>query len=317
MRKFLFYLSKGLPVLLIVTLLSYGIAEAIQEIVVVQSIRANPFEESLKGFKSVFPSRITRIILSEEGEDKLEKRISRSQPHLILAIGQEALLKTRNIRNLPVVYLMVPNPQSVLSGEENISGVSMNIPEEKQINALLTALPDTQSIGLLYDPERSGDIVRRAQAFARTRGVKILAQPVRDAKNVPRLAMAMRRQIDVFWMLPDLTVVTPETVEFFVLFSLENKIPILTFSDKYVEMGAFMSMNIDAVDMGRQAGEMAKRILTGGKADRTRTAYARRAVVSTNMMVAGKLGIHTNLAANLDPNGSSKILRSTLKLDQD
>ena len=193
----------------------------------------------------------------------------------------------------------------------------MNIPEEKQINALLTALPDTQSIGLLYDPERSGDIVRRAQAFARTRGVKILAQPVRDAKNVPRLAMAMRRQIDVFWMLPDLTVVTPETVEFFVLFSLENKIPILTFSDKYVEMGAFMSMNIDAVDMGRQAGEMAKRILTGGKADRTRTAYARRAVVYTNMMVAGKLGIHTNLAANLDPNGSSKILRSTLKLDQD
>ena len=44
--------------------------------------------------------------------------------------------------------------------------------------------------------------------------------------------------------------------EFPFLFFLENKIPILTFAEKYVEIGALISIGIDVFDMGRQAGEI-------------------------------------------------------------
>jgi len=123
--------------------------------------------------------------------------------------------------------------------------------------------------------------------------------------------MEMKDTIDVFWMLPDLTVITPETVEFLLLFSFENKIPLFTFSEKYVEMGAFLSMDIDAFDMGRQAGEMASEILAGEDVKKIEQTYARKAIVSTNLLIARKLGIRTMLAVNLEERENEKILRTS------
>jgi putative ABC transport system substrate-binding protein len=101
----------------------------------------------------------------------------------------------------------------------------------------------------------------------------------------------MKGKIDAFWMLPDLTAITPETVEYLLLFSLENTIPILTFAEKYVELGALMSVGIDAFDIGTQAGEMAENILSGRDVKNIQRVDARKAVISINLKVARKLGI--------------------------
>jgi putative ABC transport system substrate-binding protein len=110
-------------------------------------------------------------------------------------------------------------------------------------------------------------------------------------------------------MLPDITVITPQTVEFLVLFSLENAVPLLAFSEKYVELGAFMSTGIDAFDMGRQAGEIATKILSGADVRSVRHVGARRLVVSTNLMVARKLGITLDMAMDSRTKSSQKIIR--------
>ena len=116
-------------------------------------------------------------------------------------------------------------------------------------------------------------------------------------------------------MLPDLTVVTPESLEFLLLFSFENNIPIFTFSEKYVELGAFMSIDIDAVDIGRQAGEMALEILAGQEAQNIEQAYARRALISTNVMIARKLGIREMIAMSLGDRINDKVFRKTQIID--
>ena len=66
-------------------------------------------------------------------------------------------------------------------------------------------------------------------------------------------------------MIPDTTVATPDTIELMMLYSLESKIPVCTFSTKYLEIGALMSLDINAKDMGRQAGGLALKILSGKK----------------------------------------------------
>ena len=130
-----------------------------------------PYEEALKGFKSVFHSRIQRIVTSElEGADVV-KKINEIRPAMVLAIGADALSNVKKIENIPIVYLMVLNSQFVLSGEKNITGVSMNIPQEKQLMVLLDAIPQTKNIGLLYDPDRSGYLVKEARDPARKVGV--------------------------------------------------------------------------------------------------------------------------------------------------
>jgi len=274
-----------------VLILCHGVAGAGQEIVAVQSMRVAPYEEAIKGFKSVCDGKIKRLVISELKGADLVERIHEIRLDMVLAVGMDALSRVKRIKNIPVVYLMVLDPQSILSGEKNITGVSMNIPQERQLLALLEALPGMKTIGLLYDPERTGHLAERAREAARRTGIRLIAKEVHSSKRVPPLIREMTGEIDVFWMLPDITVVTPETVEFLLLSSLENKIPILTFSEKYVELGALMSISVDPFDMGCQAGQMAKAILSGRDVMSVQEVEARKAVIWINLKVARKLGI--------------------------
>jgi putative ABC transport system substrate-binding protein len=191
----------------------------------------------------------------------------------------------------------------------------MNISPEKQLTALLGALPRTKRIGLVYDPNRTAYFVKEAQDAARTMGVTLVAKKAPNSKDAPSLIMTMKKKIDVFWMIPDITVITPETVEFLILFSLENNIPLLTFSEKYLELGAFMSTAIDPFDMGAQAGEMANKIFRGKDGKGIQQVHARRMLVSTNLMIAGKLGISLNIAGTLATSTDEKIIRNALTIN--
>ena len=225
-----------------------------------------------------------------EGVDVVEK-IKGIRPDLVLAIGMNGLSRVKRIKDIPVVYLMILNPQSILSGEENITGVSMNIPQEKLLVTLLEALPNVKTVGLLYNPERTGHLVKRAREAARKTGIKLIAGEVHSPKEVPSSIKKLKGKIDVFWMIPDITVASPELIEFLFLFFLENNIPILTFAEKYVEIGALISIGVDPFDMGRQAGAMVEEILSGKDVNDVQQVEARKAIISINLKIARKLGI--------------------------
>jgi len=296
-------------------LLFPGLSEAGSQIVAIQSNRVKPYEDAIKGFQGVCNASIKRIVISELGGRDVVGKISEIRPDMVLAIGKDTLSLVKGIKTIPIVYLMVLNPQSILSGEGNIAGVSMNIPPERQLMALLDALPTTRNIGLLYDPKRTSYLVRKAQDSARKMGITLIAKEVHISREAPSLIMDMKEKIDVFWMLPDITVITPETVKYMLLFSFENNIPLLTFSEKYVEAGAFMSTGIDAFDMGTQAGEMAKEILFGRGGKDVQHVYARKVVISTNLMIARKLGVNLNIAMSLGAGSSEKIIREARMLN--
>jgi putative ABC transport system substrate-binding protein len=111
------------------------------------------------------------------------------------------------------------------------------------------------------------------------------------AKEVPSAIKSMKGRIDAFWILPDTTVVTPQSMELLLLFSFENNLPTLAFSDKYVELGFLMALNIDASDIGRQAAEMAGKILKGTGMSAVPKAPPEKAVLFLNMNTARKLGL--------------------------
>jgi len=279
------------PFLLLILLLGCQVALAGEKVLVVQSIRVKPYEEAFKGFKKVCSDKPIRLVISELKGKDVEKKIYKLTPDLVVAIGRDALLKVRKIKNIPVLYFMVLHPPFLLSGRESIAGINMNITPRRQLIIFKEALPKLETIGLVYDPKQSGYFVKKARRVARKVGIKLIAGEVHTPREVPSLIRDMKGRIDAFWMLPDTTVVTPETVEFLILFSLENSIPILTFSRKYVELGAFMSIGIDAFDVGVQAGELAKRILSRKGMLKFREFEPRKAVISINLKVAKKLGI--------------------------
>jgi putative ABC transport system substrate-binding protein len=290
------------PIFLLLSLvLPYGTADAEQKIVAVQSLKIKPYEEALKGFQSVCNVKTEDILISGQEEAEIVKEIRRIKPDMILAFGVEALSKVKKIKDVPIVYLMVLNPPNPISKQENITGVSMNIPPEKQLGLLQEILHEVKRVGLLYDPAKTGYLVEKARHSAERLGIKLVIKEVHNSRDVPSTLDSMRDGIDAFWMLPDTTVVTPETVESLFLFSLENRISVLTFSDKYLELGAMISVGVDAFDIGRQAGEMAKEILSGSNIKNLPRVDAQKAILTLNLKVAKKLGIrvNTNIAGNV------------------
>ena len=269
-----------------------GPAEAGQKVLAVQSVPIAPYEEAVKGFEHVYGTDVKRLFISGRKEKDVLKTIHEIRPDMVLAVGRDALLIARQIATIRVVYCMVLNPQSILAGEKNISGVSMNLPPEKQLAELLRVLPAVHNIGLLYDPDRTGFFVEKSRAAAAKINVNLTAKAVRLSREVPPLINTMKGKIGVFWMLPDITVITPETVESILLFSLENNIPILTYSEKYLELGAMLSIGIDPFDIGSQAGELAQKLFSESDNKDVQHVDARKALISINYKIARKLGIH-------------------------
>ena len=277
--------------IMILSVMFYPGAVSAAGIAAVQSVNIKPYNNALAGFKSVCDCKVERFIVSEMQEPDISEKVKETNPDVIIAIGIDALEKVGRIRDIPIVYLMALNARTILSNNYNITGVSMNISPEKQLDVLKQALPEIKRIGLLYDPAGTGNFVKKAKLAAPATGIKIIAKEILNSKDYPFLLESMKGEIDAFWMLPDLTAVTPETVEFLFLFSMKNRIPVITFSDKYLEMGALMSLNIDAYDIGKQAGEMVKKILSGTEINKIAKTGARTINLTINHRIARKQGI--------------------------
>lgn len=261
------------------------------EVLVVQNYQARPYDEVLRGFRSVCNAHTGELLASELDGDGVAREVRRRRPDLILAVGIDALRKVRKIRETPIIYCMVLDPESVLEDERNITGVSMNIPPERQLAVITRVLPNLKRIGLVYNPRKTGRIAEKTREAADRRGIRLTALKAESSRDLPGRLAALPEGLDLYWMLPDSTFTTPEAVESVILFSITNRVPIFTFSEKYLRMGAFMSLDPDIFEMGRQAGQMAEKVRNGTEIRDIPRSDAERGIPAVNRKVAGKLGI--------------------------
>jgi len=280
---------KFLIIASLLLLLSHTALSSAYEVVAVKSADIKPYNDALRGFKTTCECSVRELDISEIGRSGILREINGTGPDAVLAIGLDAFRHLRSISNIPLVYTMVPYVDTdTLS--ENISGVSMEISVQTYINAIMDIFPSAHRIGLIYS-RKTESLAMETIRISGSKGIKIIAKLASTPAEVPSIIDGMKDRIDVFWMLPDTTVVTPETVNYMLLFSFQNKIPIFTFSKKYVEMGAVASLGINPFDLGSQAGEIMNRLLYEKDVKSPVRATARKTVLSINKKVAVKLGI--------------------------
>ena len=261
------------------------------EVLAVQHCRAKPYSEALQGFKSVCKARVDELVISELNGEDLVAEVRRRKPDLILAIGMDALLKIRKIREKPIVYMMVLQPDTALNGEKNITGIRMTIAPERQLSLMRKVLPQVKKVGLVYSQKNSGHLVERASRAASRSGIELTALRANRPEDFPGLLRTMKGKVDAYWMLPDSAAITPEIVEDLILFSMQNRIPVFTFSEKYLKMGAFMSVQINTFKLGKQVGEVAGKILSGTPVTELPETDATDAVLTINHRIAEKIDI--------------------------
>jgi putative ABC transport system substrate-binding protein len=277
---------------------------AAHDITVILSSRLEPYIEALQGFtdsmaatvprmgpKSIQYAEIKEFFLTEENRSELHRRVESHPPRLFIAIGTNGFAFLKNIRAVPIIYLMVPFPETLIDKRTNITGVNLQISPGRQLEVLCKAMPNIKRIGLIHDPLRFTDFINQLTAAARERKIELLIKETKHSNNIARLLAEMTGRIDLFWMLPDLTVTTPQTVEHILLFSLEQNVPVLTFSEKFLTRGAAFAVTFDHRGMGETAATLAKDILSGRKTSSTPPIEPERVRLRINSNVIDKLGI--------------------------
>ncbi len=92
--------------------------------------------------------------------------VREDRPRLILAIGADALARVQKIKGIPILYLMVLNPQTSRHRKGTSPVSAMTRPAGKYFDLLARISPAPKKIGLIYDPAKTGHLVKRAQQAA-------------------------------------------------------------------------------------------------------------------------------------------------------
>lgn len=262
-----------------------------QEIAVIKSHDLEPFNQALAGFTAACPMRVAEYDLrgSKRGEGAIFERISAAKPRLILAIGLlAAQVAQERVRDIPVIFVMVPNPQKYGLKGPNIAGISLDIPIAAQFAIYKSLVPTLKTVGVIYDPEKTGAMVTEAGVVAAKAGLQLLTSPATSQKAVPTALRSMLGKIDALWMVPDDTVVTPESFKFLLLAAFENNLPFIAVSEMFVQAGALASLSPDYTDVGRQACHIVTEIESG-----------RMSLAAVNILPPAKVQLAINLKTAL------------------
>ena len=280
-----------------------------QECVLLQSSPLKPYEEARQGFekawmgerplagpKGITIGTLTQLLLSEQPQENrsaLKKQLQHAQ--LVVVIGDPALDFVRDLRETPVLYLLAPSAEKLAA---NFTGIDLRILPSHQLEAMSRLMPKVRRIGALYNPAQSGQWVQEALTSPVSSVETLLFKKVTAAAMVPEALKSLgNTTIDAYWLLPDELVTNPQALEQLREFSMANRVPIVSFSDKYLKAGAAAAITFDMADMGVQAADMAARIVAGTKPGAIPAETPRRERVIVNTQVLRRMEVPINEAA--------------------
>ena len=136
-------------------------------------------------------------------------------------------------------------------------------------------------------------------------GIKLVEKKVSSDTEVPQAIRSLKGQIDGLYLPPDRKVTNRDAFQFIALFTFENNVPFMAPTSRFVKKGALIALMIDYEDVGKQAGEIAKKILGGASPASLKPQPPRATVLVLNQKTAKTIGI------NIPPGilGSSKIIK--------
>lgn len=298
-------MKKILMAIACLALFSVGSSHAAgqREIAIVLSSDIAPIRQALEGFREVVRERKGSLLTDEHlldkvGGDAIVQHILAEKAILVFAIGPDATrLAKERLRDVPVVFAMVLNPQPLL--DRNVTGVSLEIPAQAKLEKIRKFLPDAGRVGVIYSKASAAQYREAAQA-AKALGLRMVGREVDSGKELPAAFGEMAQQIDIFLMLPDTRVFFPKSIEYLLVEALKNRVSVIGLAASYTRAGALLSFEADYREVGRQAGELAVRIIEGAKPATVDPAAPRRVKSSVNLAVAARLGIRLDPQATIE-----------------
>lgn len=204
-----------------------------------------------------------------KSDDEIFIKLKSFDPELFISIGSYATLKTAEaFPQKPVVFATVINPvssgfiNSMSLPGGNITGATLDIPTYKQFHYFQRVVGEIKRMGVIYSSETES-IIAEARTAARNLGIELITLKVNNERDVPRAIDSLCNVADALWSVADHTIYTPQSTKHIILQTLRHRLPMMGFSQALVEAGGLFTLDFDFKDIGRQAGEIAIKVLVG------------------------------------------------------
>lgn len=268
------------------------------DVLVVGIGEARPYEVAIAGFRAALGDGITvRRTSVDPAKSELEGgRVEAVGARVLLTLGSQATAWTlAHTHRTPVVFAMVLDPvrsgliSSFSDPGPRVTGAALDVPPEVQFRALRDLL-GARRVGVLYNPEETGELLRDAGRAASREGVDLVALRVPEPAALDGVLESIEG-IDAIWAIPDRTIYSSAAVQRVLLQTLRRGIPFMGLSEQYVRAGALLAISVSYEENGRNAARQVRRVLAGQPPAHLRVRRPEEVHVVFNPNTARRLGI--------------------------
>lgn len=200
--------------------------------------------------------------------------------------------------DIPTIYTAVTDPVAAELAQEdqiptgNVTGTSDKLPVEAQLKMIRELLPEAKTIGILYTTSEvnSESSIKEYESLVEKYGFTLETAGVATIADVPSAADTLLAKVDCLNNLTDNTVVSalPTILDK----ASKKNIPVFGSEIEQVKIGCMASEGIEYIELGKQTGRMAAKVLKGeAKASDMKFETISESSLYLNTKAAENLGI--------------------------
>ena len=224
---------------------------------VIDSLKANDYGEDKVeiSYKNAQGDFGTAQIIAQEFKNTSDIVVAISTPSAQAAVN--------NIKDKPIFFAAITNPESAGVLAENVTGVSDRSPVKKQVELIKEILPETKKIGVVYNTSEQNSfyLTDEFKKEAEKNGYEVVIKGITNVNEIASALDTILPEIDVLYTTIDNTIAS--TYPLIIEKSKKANKPVIGATKNYVDQGALASEGISDYKVGYQTGEMIVRYLKG------------------------------------------------------
>ena len=236
---------------------------------------------------------------NQDNLKSMSEKLIKEEPDLLLGIATPAAQSLLNATTeIPITVTAVTDLEEaklVKSDKKpsgNVTGTTDMVPIDKQIDLLLSIVPDAKSIGIMYNAGEANSKIQAdlAEKALKKAGVEVKIKTANTTNDVQQVTESLAGETDGIYVPTDNTFASAAAVIGDVV--KEKKIPLVAGSTEQIDGGGLATVGIDYKSLGKQTGKMAAKILDGdAKPEDTPVESADTLKLVVNKEMAEALGI--------------------------
>lgn len=252
--------------------------------------------EFVQHFKSALDEANADIKLYQASNEN-GLTVSIPQDTLVVAVGTQALNYASNLdERTPVLGLLVPklSYEKILreSGRKSrdFSAIYLDQPFERQISLIKKVFPNAKAISVILGPSsqfNSNDI----QQSAKIHNIAVNIQLVEKTEDIQSVLNASLSDKSPILAVPDALVFNRETAQTFLLSSYRHRVPLIGFSQSYVNSGSIAATFSSPKQIGTEAANLISHLVNEKRSDLPAAQFPKLFSIDFNQRVARALGV--------------------------